>query len=391
MRKEKIDGQALNEVIHTGGKILKLFYAVMVVLLILGITLLLREWNVIPVILKILSVISPFFVGFAIAWLLNPLVNKLTDKGMRRGLAVVIVYLMLIVVVYLFCLAVIPTLIEQINDMVKMIPDWLNDAKDLLNDVFLKLSKTTNLDMTDAKTQFISVIENFAKNIATNLPETMLNLVSNLVSGVGQFLIAFVIGFYLLFNFNSASEHLIGILPKRIKGDAEELLTNISKVLYKFVNGTLLVSLILFVVSVVGFEIIGLDAPVLFALFCAVTNVIPFVGPYIGGVPAVLVGFNQAPIIGILTLVFIVAVQNLEGNFLHPIVIGKQMDLHPVTIVISLLIFEYFFGIIGMVVATPIVAVLKIIYIFLDEKFDFFGYSKVKSVKKEISKVRVSS
>lgn len=390
MRKEKIDGQALNEVIHTGSKILKLFYAVMVVLLILGITLLLREWNVIPVILKILSVISPFFVGFAIAWLLNPLVNKLTDKGMKRGFAVVIVYLMLIVVVYLFCLAVIPTLIEQINDMVKMIPDWLNDAKDLLNDVFLKLSKTTNLDMTDAKTQFISVIENFAKNIATNLPETMLNLVSNLVSGVGQFLIAFVIGFYLLFNFNSASEHLIGILPKRIKGDAEELLTNISKVLYKFVNGTLLVSLILFVVSVVGFEIIGLDAPVLFALFCAVTNVIPFVGPYIGGVPAVLVGFNQAPIIGILTLIFIVAVQNLEGNFLHPIVIGKQMDLHPVTIVISLLIFEYFFGIIGMVIATPIVAVLKIIYVFLDDKFDFFGYSKVKSVKKEISKVRVS-
>jgi len=203
-------------------------------------------------------------------------------------------------------------------------------------------------------------------------------------------LIAFVIGFYLLFNFNSASEHLINILPRRIKGDARELLTNISKVLYKFVNGTLLVSLILFVVSVVGFEIIGLDAPVLFALFCAVTNIIPFVGPYIGGIPAVLVGFSQAPVIGILTLVFIIAVQNLEGNFLHPIVIGKQMDLHPVTIVISLLIFEYFFGIIGMVIATPIVAVLKIIYVFLDEKFDFFGYSKDKNVKKEISKVSLS-
>lgn len=390
MRKEKIDNEGLNQVIHTGGKILKLFYAVMIVLLILGITLLLREWNVIPVILKLLSVISPFFVGFAIAWLLNPLVTKLTNKGMKRGFAVVIVYLILIILVYLFCLAVIPTLIEQINEMVKMIPDWLTDAKDFINDIFAKLSKSTNMDMDNIKIQFMSTAENFAKNMATNLPETMLSIVQSLVSGVGSFLIAFVIGFYLLFNFNSASEHLINILPRRIKSDASELLSNISQVLYKFVNGTLLVSLILFVVSVVGFEIIGLDAPVLFALFCAVTNIIPFIGPYIGGIPAILVGFSQAPIIGILTLIFIVTVQNLEGNFLHPIVIGKKMDLHPVTIVISLLIFEYFFGIIGMVIATPIVAVLKIIYLFLDEKFDIFSYSKDKNVKKEISKLSLS-
>lgn len=390
MRREKINTESLNEVINTGSKILKLFYAVMIVLLIGGITLLLREWSVIPFIIKLLSVTSPFFIGFVIAWLLNPMVSKLTDKGMKRGLAVGIVFLLLMVLVYLFCWAVIPTLIEQINEMVKMIPEWLVDAKNFINDIFVKLTKATNMNMDDAKIQFIGTIENFAKNMATNLPETMLNIVQSLVSGVGSFLIALVIGFYLLFNFNSASEHLISILPRRIKGDARDLLTNISKVLYKFVNGTLLVSLILFVVSVIGFEIIGLEAPVLFALFGAVTNIIPFVGPYIGGIPAVLVAFTQSPVIGILTLIFIVAIQGFEGNFLHPIVIGKKMDLHPVTIVISLLIFEYFFGIIGMVIATPIVAVMKIVYVFFDEKYDFFGYSKEKSVKKEISRVSLS-
>lgn len=390
MRREKINTESLNEVINTGSKILKLFYAVMIVLLIGGITLLLREWSVIPFIIKLLSVTSPFFIGFVIAWLLNPMVSKLTDKGMKRGLAVGIVFLLLMVLVYLFCWAVIPTLIEQINEMVKMIPEWLVDAKNFINDIFVKLTNATNMNMDDAKIQFIATIENFAKNMATNLPETMLNIVQSLISGVGSFLIALVIGFYLLFNFNSASEHLINILPRRIKSDARDLLTNISKVLYKFVNGTLLVSLILFVVSVIGFEIIGLEAPVLFALFGAVTNIIPFVGPYIGGIPAVLVAFTQSPVIGILTLIFIVAIQGFEGNFLHPIVIGKKMDLHPVTIVISLLIFEYFFGIIGMVIATPIVAVMKIVYVFFDEKYDFFGYSKEKSVKKEISRVSLS-
>ena len=130
--------------------------------------------------------------------------------------------------------------------------------------------------------------------------------------------------------------------------------------------------------------------PVLFALFCAITNIIPYIGPYIGATPAVLVAYSQGPLVGTLVLIFIIVYQLVDGNILHPIVIGKQTDLHPVTVMISLLIFGHFFGIPGMVVATPVVAVLKVIYVFLDEKFDFFGYSKEKSIKKEISKIKVS-
>ncbi len=390
MKKEKINVEELNSAIKTGSRVLNLFYFMLIVLLIGGVTFLLKTWNVLPVIFTILKVISPFFIGFIIAWLLNPLVNKLQEKGVKRGLGVAIVFLLLLVVIYLFCLAVIPTLIKQINEMVKMIPDLMKDAREVIDKVFLKLSNTTNIDMTETKVEFIQYIEEFAKGLATDLPTKVLNIVQGLLSGIGKFLIGMVIGFYLLFNFNTLGEHFTSIVPKKFRADAENLLTSISEVLSKFVNGTLLVSLMLFVISVIGFEIIGLDAAVLFAFFCAVTNIIPYVGPYIGGVPAVLIAFSQSPLIGILTLVFIVLVQGIEGNFLHPYIIGKTMDLHPVTVVISLLIFEHFFGIMGMIIATPLVAIIKIIYVFLDEKFDFFGYSKDKSIKKEISKVRLA-
>jgi len=390
VKKDKINMDGINEVIGTSSKILKLLYAVMILVIVIGVTLLLKTWNVIPFFLKLCAVISPFFVGFIIAWLLNPLVNKLTDRGMNRTVAVVIVFLLLIVGIYLFCLAVIPTLVNQLNDMAKVIPDMLTEAKTISENVFQKISTSINIDMSEVKHEFFIYIEDFAKGLATDLPVKVLDIAQGLVSGIGQSLIGAVIGFYMLFNFNNVNTHFMNIIPKKMKADAEKLLTSISIVLYKFVNGTLIISLILFVISVIGFEIIGLNAPVLFAFFCAVTNIIPYVGPYIGGIPAILVGFSQSPLIGILTLIFIVAVQALEGNFLHPVVIGKKMDLHPVTIVISLLIFEHFFGIIGMIIATPIVAVLKIIYVFLDEKFDFFGYSKQKSVKKEISRVSLS-
>lgn len=386
-KKERLDIEGVNEIVKTGSKILNLFYVVMVFLIIMGVIFLCKILNIFPILFTILSVVSPFFLGFIIAWLLNPIVNKLTDKGMRRGWAVALVYLMLVVLIYLFCLAIIPALVDQLNEMAKTAPELLLNVKDLINNIFVKLSNGTNIDMTNVKMQFMNYLEDFSKNLTTDLPSKIVSIVQGLISGVGKFLVGAVIGFYLLMNFNNVTKFLINMVPKKFKDDVEKLSNNISEVLFGFVNGTFLDSLILLVINIIGFSLIGLNAPVLFAVFCVVTNIIPYVGPYIGGIPAILVGFTQSPLIGTLILVFIVATQSIEGNFLHPIIMGRKMDLHPVTIVISLLIFEHFFGIMGMVVATPVVAVLKVIYVFLDEKFDFFGYSKEKSVKKEISKV----
>ena len=386
-KKEKLDIEGVNEIVKTGSKILNLFYVVMVFLIIMGVIFLCKILNIFPILFTILSVVSPFFLGFIIAWLLNPIVNKLTDKGMRRGWAVALVYLMLIDLIYLFCLAIIPALVDQLNEMAKTAPELLLNVKDLINNIFVKLSNGTNIDMTNVKMQFMNYLEDFSNNLTTDLPSKIVSIVQGLISGVGKFLVGAVIGFYLLMNFNNVTKFLINMVPKKFKGDVEKLSNNISEVLFGFVNGTFLDSLILLIINIIGFSLIGLNAPVLFAVFCVVTNIIPYVGPYIGGIPAILVGFTQSPLIGTLILVFIVATQSIEGNFLHPIIMGRKMDLHPVTIVISLLIFEHFFGIMGMVVATPVVAVLKVIYVFLDEKFDFFGYSKEKSVKKEISKV----
>lgn len=387
-KKDKIDVSGVNEIVKTGSKILNLFYVVMVFLIVMGAIFLCKILNLFPILFNLLSVISPFFIGFIIAWLLNPVVNKLSDKGMRRGWAAALVYLVLAVIIYLFCLAIIPALVDQINDMAKLVPDLLVNIKELVNDIFYKLSEATNIDMSSVKLEFIKYLENFSLNLTTDLPSKLVSVVQGLISGVGKFLIAVVIGFYLLLNFNNVNKLILSIIPKKYKSDAEKLTSNISDVLFGFVNGTFIDSMVLLVINIIGFSLIGLNAPVLFAVFCVITNIIPYIGPYIGGIPAILVGFTQSPLIGTLTLIFIIAAQSIEGNFLHPIIMGKKMDLHPVTIVISLLIFEHFFGIMGMVVATPIVAVIKVIYVFLDEKFDFFGYSKEKSVKKEISKIR---
>ena len=122
----------------------------------------------------------------------------------------------------------------------------------------------------------------------------------------------------------------------------------------------------------IGFSLAGLKAPIVFGLICAITNIIPYIGPYIGGIPAVAVGFTISPLVGFLSLAAVVISQFLESYVLTPIVMSKTMKLHPVTIIIGLLIFGHFFGIIGMLLSTPVISCIKIIFNFFDEKYEIF-------------------
>ena len=122
-------------------------------------------------------------------------------------------------------------------------------------------------------------------------------------------------------------------------------------------------------VTSIAFWIIGLRAPLLFGLFCGITNIIPYAGPYIGGAPAVIVGYSQGPLVGTLTLISIGVVQFLEGNLLQPLIMSKTTKLHPVTIMLGLLVFGHFFGILGMVISTPVIAAIKAIFLFFDDKY----------------------
>ena len=110
----------------------------------------------------------------------------------------------------------------------------------------------------------------------------------------------------------------------------------------------------------------------LFGLFCGITDLIPYIGPYIGGGLAIVVGFTQGPFIGLGVLIIAVIVQLVENYILQPIVMSKATQINPVIIMVTLLVFGYFFGIIGMILATPILAILKVINKFLINKYDLF-------------------
>ena len=370
----KINTNKINQLVNLGNKIAKILYILFIILLVYVVTLIFREWKVLSFIGKIFSVISPLFIGWFIAWLLNPIVKKLVDKRVRRGLAVTVAYLLLLVVVGGILAFTIPSLGDQISDIVSAVPKIANDIKGWIDGIFVKLSNLSLENLDSVKASFMMKIENFASGIQTNLPETAVNIVGALASGLGKIAISLILGFYILYDFDKVSNAFLSLYPKKARSEVTYLLGKLNDSLYGFISGTLWLSLLLFVVSIIGFSIIGLNAPVLISFVCVITNLIPYIGPYMGAAVAGAIGFAESPIIGVLTLVFILIVQTIDGQILNPIVMSKKMNLSPITIIISLLIFEYMFGIIGMVIATPVVAILKIIYVFLDEKYDFWGF-----------------
>ena len=107
----------------------------------------------------------------------------------------------------------------------------------------------------------------------------------------------------------------------------------------------------------------------LFGLICGVTNIIPYIGPWVGGAIATIVGFTVSPLVGILSIVICFISQQIDGIVLQPLIMGKTMKLHPVTIMIGLLVFGYFFGVLGMIIATPTIACMKVILMYVENKY----------------------
>lgn len=371
---KKVNTRKVNELVKTGNKILNILYILFIILLVYVVSLIFKEWKILGFLGKIFSIISPIFIGWFFAWLLNPIVKKLTEKGMSRILSTIIAYLAMVLMIVLILAFTIPSLGTQISDIVTAVPSIVSDVKEWINNIFVKISNLSLENLDSVKNTFMSRIETFATDIETSLPEMAMNFVSSIASGIGKILLSLILGFYLLFDFDKVTAGFISLFPKKSRGEISYLLEKLNDSLYSFISGTLWLSLLLFVVSIIGFSIIGLNAPVLIAFICVVTNLIPYIGPYMGAAVAGAIGFAESSTIGVLTLLFILIVQTIDGNVLQPLVMSKKMNLSPITIILSLLIFEYLFGIFGMIIATPAVALLKIIFVFIDEKYNLFGF-----------------
>lgn len=363
-----LDVKKVNEVTDLASKVLRVLYLLLIAAIAYVVIRLFKETKILDFIFKILEICLPLFIGILIAWLFDPFIKWLETKKIRRTLGAVITYLLIFLVIFLVLVTLIPLLIDQVREFARIIPDVFDTVKTWSLDLFNNLDNSNLIDFEKMKHEALTSLEEFATNVTTTLPQNILGFISGLFSGLGVFVLGLIIGFFLIVNFDSSSK-LFNFIPKKFRDTTVALLDDVNVSLRSYVKGAILDCTLIFIISSLAFWIIGLRAPMLFGLFCGLTNIIPYAGPYIGGAPAVIVGFTQSPTIGILILVAIAVIQFLEGNFLQPLIMSKTTKLHPVTIILGLLVFGYFFGIVGMLISTPVIAALKTVFKFYDNKY----------------------
>ena len=373
INKRKLNYKDLNDILKISKKILSVFFILIIVLAIYIVLRVCKELSVFRILVNILKILTPLFIGIVIAWLLNPVVNYMQKKGIRRIIGVSLSYVVLIALIYLILNSIIPLAYNQISDLSQLAPKILSNIESIIDKVLDNFNNIDAINVVELKSKIIGAANEYANGIYNELPNHIVDIVRNFISGAGTFLIGMIIGFFLLLGFNNVGDSLMIFVPSKFQDLAKALSSKITKSLRGYVNGALFDASIIFVACSIAFALIGLKSPLLFALFCALMNVIPYAGPYIGGAPAIIVAFSQGMGVGIGVTLSIIVIQTLEGNILSPIVMSKTTKLHPVTIIVGLLVFGHFFGIVGMLLSTPIISVGKVIVEFVDSKLHIFS------------------
>lgn len=377
-KKEELNYHNLNEVIGLSKKMLKILYTCVILAIIVFVIILFKNLEIFKVLGSILGVISPFFIGLVIAWLLDPAVTYLQKKNVKRSIGTIVVFFVFILILYLLFRIMLPLLYTQLNEFItNSLPTLIKSTGTFIENLFTKL-EATGFDFTSVETSVYKALENIGVDLTTGLPKAALNVVSTLVSSIGIFGLGLIVGFYLLIDFEGVKK-IFNYIPIKNKEGFNYIIGKLNIAFRSFVQGTLFISLIIMILSSIFYGIIGLPSALLFGLICGITNIIPYIGPWIGGAICVIVGLTVSPVTGILAGVVAFAIQQVDGMILQPLIMSKTMKLHPVTIMIGLLVFGYLFGILGMIFATPIMASIKIIASYYNEKYNLIGKLKEKT------------
>ncbi len=375
-KREKIDILKLNDIINLSNRILKIVFIFLCIIGLYAVTLIFKEWQIFRFFFTVLRILAPLFIGLLIAWILEPTVKYFHQRGTNRILASSLIYIFILSLFYVVITNLFPLILKQANDLLTILPTILDSFTIWVNNFFDHFKNINIIDVFKIKTDMIDYTNSLIRSLTTEVPAITINLISNLFSIIGVLVLSLMVGFYLLFDFNHLGKTILSLLPVKVRKDVRGLIEEANGFLFGYLKGTLFISLMVFVSSTIAFGIIGLKAPLLLGLICGIADIIPYIGPFIGGLPAVLLAFSYSFSTGIITIIALLVIQMIENNFFRPLVMSKTMKLHPVNIIIGILVFGYLWGVIGMVIATPLIAMLKSIIMFIEKKYHILKFIK---------------
>jgi predicted PurR-regulated permease PerM len=287
---------------------------------------------------------------------------------MPRGPAILLTFLGLLGMAALALGYLVPLLVQQLSRLIVRTPDIANSANRLLIDAIAFLDERELLPGSDPEEfgrELVTDLFNRAQNLTENLLRDLIVFIPQVFNfGIILFAVLFVAA-YLLIDVRKVKATYLRAAPKRYRQDARDLWDAFGVSLSRYLGGLLLVAVVQGVLAGVALWILDVPFALLLGVWVSVTAIIPYLGAFLGAIPAVVLAFFQSPTTGILALVAYVLIQQLEGNFLTPRIQGQAVHVHPILVLLAVIGGGQLAGLAGVIFAVPALAVLRVF-------FDFF-------------------
>lgn len=341
---------------------------------------------------SIASAFSPLIIGLIIAYLLSPFVEFINSKvvskfsfktpsdpiklekslGRRRTISILIafllIFLIICIIIYAFAFLIVGDLVfTSLQNMVDSIVDYFSKYES----VFRSWAAAIPNSGIEERLQDVAndVILWVSNNFST---ASIINIIANAGGGLLNMVLGIVVSIYLLkdkdFFLRLWRKALHLTLPMRANAVVTETLSDINQVVSQFLRGQLLDALIIAVLSSIGLSLIGLDYAIFIGCFAGLCNIIPYFGPVISTVPAALVGLLTGGLSeALFAILVLVIIQQIDANVIYPRVVGSSIGLHPLFVLVSVTVGGHYGGILGMILAVPTAAIIKV---FIMKKLD---------------------
>lgn len=314
---------------------------------------------------QVRGVFAPFIVALLIAYLLEPLVQMGEKRQVSRVMALCYLYGLLGGILLIVGFWGMPKLISQLNNLVQILPEYMGNFQDYL----------TSLEKEYAKVQLPIGVEGVIRESLAKLEGMALGWVQMVLDGLMVFLANLlqiilipILAFYFAKDKVYLQAQLWKLMPVRSRGELSLLWLEINQVLHGFLLGNLIVASLVAILTALGLMLIKMDFALIFGLVAGVFNIIPYFGPIIGMIPAVIFAFFISGKQALVVFLIMLAVQQIESNFISPKIIGEKVGVHPLVVIFALLAGGKLLGIWGLLFAVPLAGVLKVILVYVIDK-----------------------
>jgi predicted PurR-regulated permease PerM len=310
------------------------------------------------------NVIAPFVYALVLSYLLDPVVKFMEKRKIKRIWAIIIIFLSMIVIISLLFMSFIPQLVEDVTVLVREIPGIFSFVEQFVADIKSGESEFFPALMPEGLYNFLDLDSQFER-ISTWLSNSLSQFTSALVESTKSLLniiMTPLITFYYLKDKEKFLSGAMGRLSENTKLRLTDIGSRIDKVFGGFIKGQVLIAAFVGILTGIGCRLIGVPYSLTIGLVAGVTNIIPYFGPWLGGILPVILALMNAPLTALWVVLLIVVIQQVESAVISPQVMSHSVGLHPLSVMFSVLLFGNAMGIPGMILGVPITGTIKVMY-----------------------------